>query len=97
MSATCQAWAELYLGRGTERQQYAGNCVLERGHDGDHLPHTLQAKQAYDQAFNAGRQAGLDTAISVLDVALSQLSPETTVVGRETLHRIVQALGDAKR
>ena len=93
MSATCQSWAERYIGRGASRVQYAGNCVLERGHDGDHLPHTLQAKQSYDQAFNDG----LSVAISVIDSVMRTLDPDSTIVGRATITRITEALAEAKR
>lgn len=88
MSVACQAWAEVYLGRGQARELYAGNCVLERGHDSDHLPHTLQAKQAYDQAFNAG----VDAALAALGQVMADLrESDRLTIGADVLEVVKKA------
>ena len=66
MSATCQAYAHRYVGKGKDRVLYEGNCVLERGHDLDHLPASLAAQSQYIAAFNAGVDAALEAAVEVL-------------------------------
>lgn len=66
MSATCQSYAHRYVGKGKDRLLYEGNCVLEIGHDMDHLPASLAAVGQYTQAFNAGADAALAAVLAVL-------------------------------
>lgn len=34
----CNAWVEKYVGKGLERVKHSGQCPLDLGHDGDHVP-----------------------------------------------------------
>lgn len=59
MTATCQAWSTRYVGRKAERKTYEGPCVLEAGHDLDHLPASLAAEQSEARVWNAALDACL--------------------------------------
>lgn len=61
--SNCMAQAHRYVGQGAERKLYTGQCVLELGHDLDHLPADLAAEQIYNRAFNEG----VDAAIAYVD------------------------------
>lgn len=50
--AQCQALANRYIGKGKDRKQYSGTCVLEHGHDSDHLPYDLAMEQVNARVFN---------------------------------------------
>jgi hypothetical protein len=37
----CNAFVTKYVGKGPERTTHAGHCLMEAGHDGEHLPPSL--------------------------------------------------------
>jgi len=66
VTQSCQAQAHTYVGRGPARKLYSGPCVLELGHELDHLPASLAQERMFDQAFNAGVDAALAVALQAL-------------------------------
>ena len=91
--SVCQAQAHRYVGKGKDRELFEGQCVLEHGHDGDHLPGPLAYKQQYDQAFNAGVSTALDT----VRIQLHDRLKMTEAFDAQALGEVLTGIGDEIR
>jgi hypothetical protein len=91
--STCMANAHRYVGKGLERELFEGPCVLEIGHDGDHLPSGLAYKQQYERAFNDG----VTTALESVKINLHDRLKMTEAFDEELLGHVLDEIATEVR
>lgn len=84
MAETCRSYAHRYVGKGAERKLYEGPCVLEIGHDMDHLPYALAMEQSFNQAYNQG----VTDALAKVAYMLGLHGPETVDLANEIIPEV---------
>lgn len=80
--ATCQGYAQRYVGKGKDRTLIEGRCVLEVAHDGDCMPAQMAYKQMQDLAYNQA----IDDVLALLGQDIQTPLAEVVALLRKAPH-----------